>query len=199
MSIFLFIRHGTHGLLGKRFVARTAGVLINEQGWREAVSVSKRLEGVEIEAIYSSPLERAMQTADPLSKRTGLEVQVREELNEIDVGEWSNLEFETLRSKPGWEQWRDVRSCFHPPGGELMLDTQARMVRLVEELRRKHSGVVALFSHGDPIKGALAHYLGTPLDLFRRIDVDPGSISAVQITDEGPNILRLNDTGDLRL
>jgi probable phosphomutase (TIGR03848 family) len=199
MATFLLIRHATHGLLTTRFVARTSGVHLNEQGLREAESLIARLEGVPIEAIYSSPLERALETAQPLAKHLGLDVEVREGLNEVDLGEWTNLTFDELHAKPDWQQWRDNRSNFCPPGGEYPLETQARMIRVLEELRRKHSGVVAVFSHGDPVKSTLAHYLGVHLDLFRRIHVDPASISIVEVTDAAPIVIRVNDTGPISL
>src|ERR1041384_5214871 len=111
MSTILFVRHGTHGLLGKRFVSRTPGVLLNEQGWKEAEAIADRLSGIPIAAIYSSPLERALQTADPLAKRLDLEIQVEEALNEIHIGEWSNLTMDELEKMPGWREWHDLRSC----------------------------------------------------------------------------------------
>jgi probable phosphomutase (TIGR03848 family) len=199
MPTFLLIRHATHGLLTTRFVARTPGVHLNEQGVREAEALVERLKDVNIEAIYSSPLERAIETAQPLASRLKLDIQIQQGLNEVDIGEWTNLTFDELRQAPGWEQWSDNRSNFCPPGGEYLLETQARMVRLLEELRRRHDAVVALFSHGDPIKSTVAHYLGTHLDLFRRIHIDPVSVSIVQVTDAAPGVIRVNDTGQIRL
>lgn len=196
MCTILFIRHGTHGLLGKRFVARTPGVLLNEQGWKEAESVADRLAETPVAAIYSSPMERAMQTADPLAKRLSLEVQVREELNEIHIGEWSNMTMDELSLIPGWQQWHELRSCNNPPGGERMIDVQRRMVTLIEEIQARHnSETVALFSHGDPIRAALAYYLGIPIDFFNRINVDPGSISVLRLDDSRVQVTKLNDTG----
>lgn len=200
MSTFLFIRHASHGLLGKRFVARTPGVMLSEQGEAEALTLAERLQHLPIEAIYSSPLERAQQTAQPLAERLKLAPTIREELNEIDIGDWTNCTMDAIDEKPGWSDWNTFRSCARPPGGELMLEAQARVVSLVSELRAKHPGaLVALFSHGDIVKGALAHYLGVHLDLFHRIDIDPASVSVVRIENWGPRVLRVNDTGALHL
>ncbi|HVT11675.1 MAG TPA: histidine phosphatase family protein [Fimbriimonadaceae bacterium] len=194
MTTLLFVRHGTHGLLGKRFVARTPGVLLNEEGWREAEAVADSLRDVEIAAIYSSPMERAMQTADPLAKQKNLEIQVREELNEIHIGEWSNLTMDELRQIPGWKEWHELRSCNTPPGGEKMLDVQHRMIAALEEIRCTHEGqTVAMFSHGDPIRAALAYYMGIPIDLFNRLRVDPGSISALEFGEHEVQLTRLNE------
>ena len=199
MATFLLIRHGRHSLLDKRYVARTPGVSLSDEGRAQAEDISLRLTGATIEAIYSSPMERAVETAEPLAKRLGLDIQIREELNEIDIGDWTNMTMEEIDGQPGWKRWNEFRSCTRPPNGELILEAQVRMVSLIEELRSKHAGPVALFSHGDPIRGALAHYLGIHIDLFQRIEVEPASVSVVEVNDWGPCVLRLNDTGPLSL
>jgi probable phosphomutase (TIGR03848 family) len=197
MATFYLMRHATHAVLTTRFVARSPGIHLNEQGQREADDLALRLARIPFEAIYSSPLERAIETAAPLAKHCGFAVEVVDGLNEVDIGEWTGLTFEDLRAKPEWQQWTNNRSNFRPPGGELLLDTQARMIAAIEDLRRKHEGDVALFSHGDPIKVAMAHYLGTHLDLFRRISIEPASVNIVEVSDGAPRVIRVNDTGAL--
>jgi probable phosphoglycerate mutase len=192
-TTFLFIRHGHHELLGKRFVARRPGVHLSAEGQRQAEEVASRLSDQGIAAIYSSPLERAQETAAPLSKRLGLEIQTAEELNEIDIGEWTDLPMDEIGRQPGWRDWNAFRSCTLPPGGELMLEAQRRVVQLLWVLRERHHGqTVALFSHGDIIRGAMAHFLGVHLDLFLRIEVDPASVSAVEVSEWGPRVLFVN-------
>jgi probable phosphoglycerate mutase len=195
-TTFLFIRHGHHELLGKRFVARSPGVNLSERGRQQAQELARRLESAGIGAIYSSPMERARQTAAPLAEALGLDVRIAEELNEIDIGDWTNLTMEEIGREPGWRDWNAFRSCTLPPGGELMLEAQRRVVRLLWDLRRRHDGqTVALFSHGDIIRGAMAHFLGVHLDLFLRIEIDPASVSAVEVGDWGPRVLRMNCPG----
>jgi probable phosphoglycerate mutase len=192
-TTFLFIRHGHHELLGKRFVARRPGVRLSTEGLRQAEELGLKLQGEGIHAIYSSPMERAQETAAPLARLLGLNVEIAEGLNEIDIGDWTDLTMEEIGRQPGWRDWNAFRSCTLPPNGELMLEAQRRVVQLIGELRGKHHGqMVALFSHGDIIRGAMAHFLGVHLDLFLRIEIDPASVSAVEVGEWGPRVLRVN-------
>lgn len=196
MATFYFIRHGHHGYLGKRYVGRMPGVHLSEEGQAQAGALVKRLENVKFDRIYSSPLERAQETAAPLAKARNLEVRTAEELNEIDIGEWSNSTFEEIDAKPGWSEWNSLRSCSRPPAGELMLEAQARVISLVNRVRcERPDATIAFFSHGDIVKGALAHFLGVHLDLFHRIEIDPASVSVVRVEEWGIQVLHVNDTG----
>lgn len=113
------------------------------------------------------------------------------------MGEWTGLSFAQLDARPEWRRFNSVRSMARIPGGELMLETQARIVAELEVLRSRHlAQVVAVVTHGDVIKSALAHFIGTPLDLFQRIEICPASISVVALGDNGPYVQRINDTGD---
>jgi probable phosphoglycerate mutase len=160
--------------------------------------VGERLARVKIRAIYTSPLERAIETAEPLARRHGLTPQRVEQLGEIRFGEWEGLTMEELERREDWRLYNSFRSGASPPGGEYMLETQARMVRQLECLRARHAGeTVAVVSHGDPLRGYVAHCLGVPLDLMLRFDISPGSISVVEAAEWGARVVRLNDTGDL--
>jgi probable phosphomutase (TIGR03848 family) len=197
MAIFLLIRHGHHPLLGKRHVGRTPGVHLSEEGRNQSETLASQLAHLPIRAIYTSPLERAQETAAPLERALQLQASVREELNEIDIGDWSNLTVQEIENQPGWKEWNELRSCVQPPGGELMLSAQARGLGLMEELRCLHAEeMVACVSHGDIVKGLVAHYLGVHLDLFQRIEIEPASVSVVRLEAWGPRVLAVNWTGD---
>jgi probable phosphoglycerate mutase len=144
-------------------------------------------------AIYSSPLERAQETAEPLAQKLGLKIQISDPLGEIKFGDWTDRSLEQLDLDPHWHRWNSFRSGTQAPRGDLMIEAQTRIVREMLHLRGKHpSESVALVSHGDIIKAALAYFLGVPLDLFLRIEVDPASISIVALTEAGPRIIRVN-------
>ena len=137
-----------------------------------------------------------METAEELASQRGLRVLRSEAAGEVQMGEWTGLSFEQLDAQQEWRRFNTVRSMTRIPGGELMLETQARIVTELESLRCRHpEQVVAVVSHGDVIKGAVAHFAGTPLDLFQRIEISPASVSVVRLADYGPNIQRVNDTG----
>jgi len=155
---------------------------------------------VAIRAVYTSPLERAIETAEPIARRQGLEFQQVPEIGEIHIGEWQGLTMQELDKREDWRRFNTFRSGTRAPGGELMLETQTRMVRQLDRLCAKHPDeIVALVSHGDPLRSALAYFLGIPLDLVLRFEVSPASLSIVQIHDWGARVLCLNDTGEVPL
>jgi probable phosphoglycerate mutase len=193
MTTFALIRHASHGLLGHSIVGRAPGVALSPDGLREAEALAERLEGSPIRALYSGPLERARATAAPIAARLGLDVQIADELNEIDFGEWTNRTLADLCHLEEWRRYNVFRSATRIPGGETMVEVQARMLRLVQRLCSAHpERTVALVSHGDVIKAILAHCLGVPLDLFSRIEISPASISIVRIDRYGPAVLLMN-------
>lgn len=193
MALFLLIRHGHNDAVGKAITGRAAGIRLNARGREEADRVAERLLSIPLTAIFSSPLERTRETAAPLARRTGQEVQISEKIHEIDFGEWTGLTFEELSREPRWRQFNTFRSGTRIPGGEIMVEVQQRMVSEIERLRaRQPDGTFALFSHGDPIKTAVAHYAGFPLDHMLRFEISLASISMIDIRDWGARVLCIN-------
>ncbi len=196
MTTFLLIRHAAHSLLGHTIVGRMPGVHLSEEGQEQARRLAERLADVPIRAIYTSPLERARETTEPLARSLGQQPQICEQINEIDVGDWTGWTLERLRELPQWQLFNSFRSGTRAPHGETMLETQARMVAQMERLKERHANdYVALVSHGDVIKAAVLYYLGIPLDLFHRFEISPASVSIIALHDYGPQILCLNHTG----
>jgi probable phosphomutase (TIGR03848 family) len=193
MSRFYLIRHGENDLVGHAIAGRSPGVHLNAAGRQQAERIAQRLSSHPIDKIVSSPLERSRETAAPLAKRLHLEIEIRENLIEANFGEWTRKSIEELDRDPRWRQWNCFRSGSRIPGGESMLEVQARMIGEVERLRREHPGkTLALFSHGDPIRSILTYYLGMPLDLLLRISMSTASLSIVRIEDWGPQVECMN-------
>ena len=190
MATVLLIRHATTDVAGRVLTGRDPGIHLNEQGVREAEGLGAYLGSFPIEAIYCSPLERARETALPISQALGLPVRICENLNEFDFGVWTGSSVERLDT-PQWQRFNRLRSVASAPGGECMLEIQTRMVKLMEGLRSQH-GISALISHGDVIRAALCYFLGTPLDLYDRIKIDPASISTVLLEENGISVLGMN-------
>ena len=159
----------------------------------------ERLAGVRPDALYTSPLERTRETAAPLAAASGLVATVEDGLVECDFGEWTGRELTELARLKSWRTVQQAPSTFRFPGGESFVELQARMVGTLDRLRSAHpGGTVVCFSHADPIKVALAHALGTPLDLFQRIAVDPASVSVLAHEPGRPPTVRtVNATGPL--
>jgi broad specificity phosphatase PhoE len=149
--------------------------------------------------VYSSPLERCMETAETVVVGRRLDVQVVEQLAEVRYGSWQGRTFRSLVKTPLWRtvQLTPSQARFPGPEGESIMELQRRGVDAIEELRARHrSGVVAVFSHADMIKAILAHYLGMHLDLFQRLHVETASVSAIGFYGGFPRVLRIGDTGN---
>jgi broad specificity phosphatase PhoE len=193
MAYFYLVRHGSNDVLGKALAARLPNIHLNPEGREEARRTAEALKGKGITRVISSPMERARETASALAERLGIGVELSEDVNEIAFGDWSGKPMAELESSNGWKLFNSYRSGTRIPDGELMIESQCRVIRLLQKLRTEQpDGVFAIFSHGDPIKLAVAYYLGVPVDLFTRIEISPGSYSLLRLEECGPQILAVN-------
>lgn len=197
-TLVLLVRHGETPTTGKVLPGRAPGLHLSERGRAQADRVAERLAGVRVDAVYTSPLERTRETAAPTAARTGREAVVEPGLLECDFGEWTGEELSRLSRLKAWSTVQRAPSTFRFPGGESFPEMQARTVGAVDRVRAAHEGgVVVCFSHADPIKAALAHALGTHLDLFQRIVVSPCSVSAISYAPgQAPAVLTVNSTDE---
>lgn len=196
ITTVLFIRHGenewtkTHKLAG-----RTPGVHLNGQGKKQARALGKRLAKIKLDAIFASPLERTMETAQAIAHHHSVAVRPHPGLLEVDYGKWTGKEIAKLAKKKSWPVIQFYPSGAGFPGGETMYQMQARFVQTVNALVAKHPGqTLALVGHADLIKSAVAHYLGVHFDLFQRIVISTASITTVRFTPMGPRVVCVNDT-----
>jgi probable phosphoglycerate mutase len=200
MTKFILIRHATNDAVGKRLVGRMEGVQLNEEGKQQAQLLAERLSASRIAAIYSSPLERAVDTATPIAASLQLEIMIEEDLTDLEFGDWTNRTIEDLKDNLQFQRFNSFRSSTRIPGGESMLEAQTRMITTLEKLRTQHRNTtVAVISHADIIKSAIAYYAGIHLDMLLRIEVDPVSVSIIEVTDDTASILLVNHTGELRI
>jgi probable phosphomutase (TIGR03848 family) len=197
-TVVLLVRHARTATTGKRLPGRAPGLVLSPAGRREAEALAGRLAGVPgLAAVYSSPLERARETAAAIARPRRLAVRIARDLIELDVGRWTGLALRAARKRPEWATVQRHPSGFRFPDGESFTDMQARVVAAIGQLVARHAGqTVVAVSHADPIKAALAHALGIPLDLFQRLVVAPASVSAVAYGPAGPTVLTTNATGD---
>ena len=195
MPVILLIRHGENDYVKKRRLpGRKPGIHLNKKGRQQAKALAKRLGQAPIKAIYSSPLERTIETAEPIAKALGLKVVPRKGLIETDVGDWQGKKVKDLSRSKIWYQVQLNPSRFQFPGGERIEGAQHRFVKEIEKLASRHKpeDMIICVSHADPIKIVVAHYLGLPLDLYQRLTVSPASITALQIGNFGSRLLMLN-------
>lgn len=170
-----------------------AGVHLNAAGRSQAALLARGLGAAPISAIYSSPLERARQTAEPVATLLGLPIITRENFLEIDFAQWTDRPFADIDRDPAFQRFNALRSCAPVPGGESMLQAQSRMVLGLETLRAEHPDqTVAVFSHGDLVKAAVAHYAGIALDLFQRLEIGLASTSVVELGERSIRIVAVN-------
>jgi len=202
-TLVLLVRHGQTPTTGKVLPGRAAGLHLANQGRQQAETVAERITSLQtakrkVAAIYASPLERTQETAAPIAKALGLRVRRHRGLLEADFGEWTGAELKKLCKLPEWRMVQRNPSGFRFPGGESFTEMQTRICGAIDKLRIAHPGeTVVAVSHADPIKAAVAHAMGTHLDLFQRIVVSPCSVSAILYGGDGPVVLAVNSTGDL--
>jgi probable phosphomutase (TIGR03848 family) len=201
MTTFLLIRHGDTDAVGRYLAGWKAGCSLNKKGKEQVQRLARRLSRYPIRAVYTSPLERAVETASAIAAPHGLDPQIRPGMGEFRFGQWEGMSLEQLSNDPEWRRFNQCRSRVRAPGGELITETQARMVNEIDDLRNCHPGeTVALISHCDPLRSLIAHYLGASLDLFLRLEIHPASVTAVERNASGARILYVNhDAGEIPL
>ncbi len=200
MTVLLLIRHATTDYVKEgRLAGRLPGIHLNAHGQREADALARRLNQISISAIYSSPLERAVDTAQAIGACQKLEVQIRPDLGEIQAGEWTG---KLIRELEGTETWKKIQTSpvgVPLPGGESIDQVQQRMVAAIDAIVKAHPNeVVAVVSHADPLKATIAHYLGLDLNQFQRIVISPASVTVFFFGEHhSPVLFRLNDSDRL--
>lgn len=194
VTTILLVRHGQTSTTGKVLPGRAPGLHLADSGRAQAQLVAERLAGIEIAALYCSPLERTVETAAPIAEAFHLEPIHEDGLLECDFGEWTGGELSELYTRAEWGTIQRAPSTFRFPGGESFPEMQHRMVSTIDRLRTAHEGkTIVCVSHADPIKAVVAYALGTHLDLFQRIVVSPCSVSAIAFAPgQAPVVLTVN-------
>lgn len=197
----MLVRHGTTPTTGATLPGRAPGLHLAAEGRAQADAVAERIGDLGgIDAVYASPLVRTRETARPIGAAVGKNVVVERGLIECDFGDWTGEPLKKLMKLPEWSRVQRHPSGFRFPGGESFSEMQHRITATLISLAERHrGGTVVAVSHADPIKAAVAHALGTHLDLFQRIVISPCSITAISFSDNGPTVLMVNSiTGSLK-
>lgn len=195
MPTILLIRHGENEYVKKgRLAGRIPGVHLNDTGLAQAKKLAETLSQAPIKAVYSSPLERTMETAAPIAQAKGLDVIPRPGLLELDIGSWEDKTLKALRRRKLWRVVQNRPSRMRFPEGETFSDAQGRISRELDELTTMHKprDLIVCVSHSDMIKLAVAYFLGLPLDLFQRLMIAPASISTLMLGDGFSQIINMN-------
>ncbi len=197
-TLVFLVRHGQTPTTGSVLPGRAKGLHLGEIGHEQAQRAGARLGALgKIKAVYASPMERTRETAAPIARACGVRVRTHRGLIECDFGEWTGKKLSSLRKLAEWQTVQQFPSGFRFPKGESFPEMQTRMAGAISDLVGRHPGeAIVAVSHADTIKAAVAHAVGTHLDLFQRIVISPCSITAIMYTPGGPVVMAVNSTGD---
>jgi probable phosphoglycerate mutase len=174
-------------------VGRTPQVSLNPAGVDQAERLARYFALVPIQGVYASPLERARETAEALAKPHALSVSIEEALTDVEFGAWTGCTLDELRDTQEFRLFNTFRSGTAPPGGESIIDVQARMIGVLRRLAEAHGdGSIVIVGHADPLRAAIAYFVGMPVDLILRLELDPGSVSALELGHASVKLTSLN-------
>lgn len=202
MPTVLLIRHGENDFVKKsRLAGRMKGVHLNEKGRSQAEQLSKSLSRHKVKAVYSSPLERATETAAPIAAAQKLKVIRRPGLLELDMGKWENKTIKQVARQKLWKVVQQSPSRARFPEGESFAEAQLRIANEIQNLCGQHKprDLFVCVGHSDMIKLAVAYFLGLPLDLFQKLVVQPASITTLQIYKSGSRLVNLNQSSNFNM
>jgi probable phosphomutase (TIGR03848 family) len=201
MTQVLLIRHAVNDFVKTgRLAGWTPGVHLNDEGRAQADALGARLADAPIRCIYSSPLERTMETAEAIQRHhPHLSIIQHEAVGEVRYGDWEGKSIASLQMRKMWHVVQEYPSRAAFPNGETLRGVQARAVEAIEALVAKHPrDLIVVVSHADLIKLVLAHYLGMHLDNFQRLIVSPASINSLQLGYGRPYVSGINDTAHVQ-
>ena len=194
----ILIRHGeTSWNWERRIQGCRSDTELSQRGKEQAEKIALLLGKQKVDAIYSSPLKRAMDTAQAIAQAYGLEVNVAPELREIDAGELEGLFEDELgkRYEGFWREWRKGSPSLPLPGGESLEGLQRRAWGEIERMMERHPNeIVAVVSHLFANLAIICQALGLDLGNMRRLRQDPAAINILEITQRGNSLLLFNDT-----
>ncbi len=193
-ATILLVRHAAHVQLGRVLSGHAGDVALSAEGEAQAELLANRLAREPLDAVHTSPLRRARETAAPLAAAAGLAETIAAPLDEIDFGDWAGRSFADLGSDPRWHDWNTRRAEAVTPGGETMAGVQQRVLGHLRRVAHGSAGkLVAMVSHADVIRAAVAGVLGLSLGSVLRFDIDPASVTRIVAGRWGERVASLNE------
>ena len=197
----ILIRHGETDWNTKQIFRGRKDISLNEVGLAQAKAVGASLKDVQIDVVYSSPLDRALETAKILADSRSLEIELEEGFIDIDFGKWQGVSHEKVKEKYEdlYEMWLKNPQMVTFPEGENLKDVRTRSMEALEKVIRKHPGkTLAIVSHRVLNKVLLCSILGLELSHFWYIKQDTCAINRFEYKDERFYLTLLNDTCHLK-
>lgn len=199
-TVFL-IRHGVTAWHAEKRVLGQRDVPLSPEGVAQAEATASLLAGVKLAELLTSPLQRAIQTAEIIGQTTGIEVARDPRLIDFKLGKWTGLTYEEVNGSEEYQRFLHDPGSERIPGGESLEDIRRRSVGAVDQaLRDSPTGdAVAIVTHAGVIRVLLVHFMGSPLANYHRVRVSPGSVSILSFANdrELPRVLAVNLTGSL--
>lgn len=194
MRVFL-IRHGRTSWNVQGLFQGTRDIPLDETGRLQSRALAEKAASIPFKSVWSSPLSRALETAETLAGSKGLQVRTHDGLKEISHGEWEGRNAESVAGR-----WPGLLSLWHErpgevvmPGGESLKDVQARALEAMHEVFAAGADPVAVVSHDAVIKVLLCSWLGLPLSGFWRFDLGNASMTGVWKNGCGYRLFLLGD------
>jgi broad specificity phosphatase PhoE len=194
-KVFL-IRHGVTPWHAERRVLGQRDIPLAPEGIEQANAAAAALAGVKLGEVLSSPLQRAVQTAEIIGRSAGMEVARDPRLTDFKLGKWTGMSYADIAASPEYSLFLREPAAVEVMGGESLDDVERRSVAAIEQaLSDSPSGdAIAVVTHAGIIRVLLSHYMGSPPANYHRIRVSPGSISILSFADdrELPRVLAVN-------
>ena len=193
MTVVLLIRHAHTDALGRFLAGRAAGVPLSTIGRAQAERLGRVLAALPLAGIYTSPLERAVETARGIAHHQPVRIHEDADLHEIDFGDWTGRTFAELDELVEWQAFNERRSAAAVPHGEAPARVQERIVGAITRLTgANRGGTIALVTHADVIRTAVLYIAGSSLDFWQRFEISPASITAVSVSGSAFRLLYVN-------
>jgi broad specificity phosphatase PhoE len=199
MTTVYLVRHGQTAWNREEVFRGRGDIPLNETGRKEALLTGQYLRRVVVNSVYSSPLSRAVVTAETIAHYQDRKVQILDGLIDIDFGQWQGISHEEVREKYGelYRQWKDTPHLVRFPGGESLKEVRKRVLRAIRSIIRDHADeTLVMVSHRVVNKIMLCGLLGLDNSHFWQIGQDTGCINILEFSEEF-TIRRLNDTSHL--
>ncbi|MGD9117750.1 MAG: histidine phosphatase family protein [Dehalococcoidia bacterium] len=199
MLEIILARHGETEWNVEEVFRGRIDIELNETGRRQAELLAEHLAELKIEAVYSSPLKRALDTAEAIARRHKLKVEANPGLTDCDFGQWQGLPLKEVREKYSelYRQWAESPHRVKIPGGESLDEVRKRALKIVNEILAKHRERVVLVSHRVVNKVLISALLGLDNSHFWKIRQDVGATTTFSHRDGRFVLLKHNDTSYL--
>jgi probable phosphoglycerate mutase len=189
MVTVLLVRHAVTAANGVRLSGRVPDVHLTRPGWSAARRLADALVALAPRAIYASPLERAIETAAPLSARIHQSVRIDDDLNEIDFGAWTGQSFAELDTDEAWRLFNTDPATAVIPDGEALDAVARRGASAIARFASQYGeGLIVVVTHGDVIRLTMARLLHMPIGAFRSLVIEPGECCRVFVNRSGASL-----------